>query len=286
MQASLNCVPCILRSVLLATKLSGVDEEMQETIMKKVLQQISEMDLKQTPPEITQNIQGLIRETTGVKDPYAHAKQMLNRKALQLYPRLKAMVSDDTNPLLLAVRLAITGNAMDMGANGNLDSSDIHKALEKTLEDPFQGDFNDFAQALSEAKTILYLADNSGEIVFDRVLIEQILPKRITMAVRGGPTLNDATLLDAQMVGLDKIVEVIDNGYDAPGTILSKCSPDFIKRFWESDLIIAKGQGNYETLNNVHANIFFLFKTKCDVIKDLINQPLGTQVLYRSKWES
>lgn len=286
MQASLNCVPCILRSVLLATKLSGVDEETQEIIMKKVLQQISEMDLKQTPPEITQKIQGLIREITGIPDPYHKAKESLNLNALQLYPELKAMVRADPNPLLLAVRLAITGNALDMGANGNMDSHTIHDALKKTLQDPFQGNFDEFAQALSEAKAILYLADNSGEIVFDRVLIEQLLPKRITLAVRGGPTLNDATLLDAQMVGLDKIVEVIDNGYDAPGTILSMCSPDFKKRFWESDLIIAKGQGNYETLNNVHANIFFLFKTKCDVIKDLINQPLGTQVLYRSKWES
>lgn len=282
MFASVNCVPCILKSTLLAARLSGVSEEKQEIILKNVLSLLSEMDLKQTPPEITQQIQEQIYEITGLEDPYLHAKERLNQTALELYPELKTLVRNDPNPLWLAVRLAITGNAMDMGVNGNLNSDDIHIAVEKTLQDPFQGDFGNFVHALSEAKSILYLADNSGEIVFDRVLIEEILPKKVTLGVRGGPTLNDVTLMDAEMVGLNNIVEVVDNGDNSPGTVLERCSPDFQRRFWQSDLIIAKGQGNFETLSGIPANIFFLFKAKCDVISNFTGVPIGTQLLFHS----
>lgn len=282
MLASLNCIPCILKSTLLAAKLSGVDEDTQLLIVRKAMRMISEMDMNRTPPEITQELQGAIREITGKADPYQQAKSKLNQAALQLYPELKAMVRAEKDPLLMAVRLAISGNAMDMGVNGNLGSADIHKALEKTLHDPFDGDFLALEQAIAEAETILYLADNSGEIVFDKVLIEELLSKQVTFAVRGGPTLNDATMFDAQEVGLDKLVEVIDNGFDAPGTVLNRCSPAFLDRFWKADLIIAKGQGNFETLNATPANIFFLFKTKCEVIQTLVNKALGTQVLLRS----
>jgi uncharacterized protein with ATP-grasp and redox domains len=129
----------------------------------------------------------------------------------------------------------------------------------------------------------LYLADNAGEIAFDRLLVERISPGRVTLAVRGAPVINDATLADAQAVGLDKIVEVIDNGSDAPGTILDDCHSDFRRRFAGADLIIAKGQGNYETLSDGPGNLFFLFKAKCPVIADHIGQPVGTQIMVQTR---
>jgi len=129
----------------------------------------------------------------------------------------------------------------------------------------------------------MYLADNAGEIAFDRLLIEKISPERVTLVVRGAPVINDATLADAQAVGLDKIVEIIDNGSDAPGTILSDCSREFQRLYTDADLIIAKGQGNFETLNNEPGNLFFLFKVKCPLVADLVNQPIGTQMLVQSR---
>jgi hypothetical protein len=125
----------------------------------------------------------------------------------------------------------------------------------------------------------LYLADNAGEIAFDRLLIEQISPERVTLAVRGAPVINDATLVDAQAVGLDEIVKIVDNGSDVPGTLLNDCSLEFRRRFAEADLILAKGQGNFESLSNQSGNLFFLFKVKCPLVANQIQQPIGMQVL-------
>jgi uncharacterized protein with ATP-grasp and redox domains len=180
------------------------------------------------------------------------------------------------------VRLAIAGNMMDMGVNASLTEADVRQTMKQALTAPFFGEMDKFRHAIAEAHSILYLADNAGEIAFDRLLVEQLLSKHVTVAVRGAPVINDATLIDAQTVGLDQIVEVIDNGSDAPGTILSDCGPEFRRRFAEADLIIAKGQGNFETLSGEAGNIFFLFKVKCAVIAEHVKQPMGMQVLTQS----
>jgi uncharacterized protein with ATP-grasp and redox domains len=202
---------------------------------------------------------------------------------MELLPTLRAKVEAAKDPLLMAARLAIAGNVIDMGVDGSLTEADVREALEQALKEPFFAEEDRFREAISKAKSILYLADNAGEIVLDRLLVEQLLLNQITLVVRGSPVLNDATLIDAQMVGLDKIVEVIDNGSDAPGTILGDCNQEFRQRFAKADLIIAKGQGNFETLSNEPGNIFFLFKVKCAVIADLVNQPIGTQMLVHSR---
>jgi uncharacterized protein with ATP-grasp and redox domains len=201
---------------------------------------------------------------------------------LELIPALRAKIESASDPVLIATRLAIVGNVMDLGINGTLTETDVRHAMNLALTEPFFGELDRFRQAITEAHSILYLTDNAGEIAFDRLLVEQISSKRVTVVVRGSPVINDATLIDAQAVGLDKIVEVIDNGSDAPGTILSDCRPEFRHRFAEADLIITKGQGNYESLSNEPGNLFFLFKVKCSVIADHIKQPVGTQVLTQS----
>ena len=136
-----------------------------------------------------------------------------------------------------------------------------------------------FKHAVSRANNILYLGDNAGEIVFDRLLIEQLPCEKITFVVKGGPILNDALMEDAQIVGLTDVVDVIDNGSDAPGTILESCSEAFRLRFDESDLVIAKGQGNYETLSDVDKNIFFLVTPKCSVLARHLGREIGSLVL-------
>jgi len=283
MITSIECIPCLLRQTLDAARMAGVDQEIQARIMHKVLALLSEMDLFQSPPELAQKIHRIIRDTTGVADPYEEIKHKLNKAAMDLYPELKRMVQTAADPLTMAVRLAIAGNAIDMGVNGHFQSRDVLRIVATAVEEPFSGDIKSFRSALKQAKSILYLADNSGEIVFDRVLIEHISLDRVTLVVRGGPVINDATRVDAQEVGLDKLVEVIDNGSDAPGTILKDCSVEFQNRFHNADLIISKGQGNYETLNDVPGNVYFLFKTKCALIRDHTQQPVGTQVLLQTQ---
>ncbi|MBN1361800.1 MAG: DUF89 family protein, partial [Sedimentisphaerales bacterium] len=152
-----------------------------------------------------------------------------------------------------------------------------------SLTDPLDTDaLLDLKGAVAAAETILYLGDNAGEIVFDRLLIEQMPLEKVTFVVRGSPILNDALLADAQAVGLTDLIDVIDNGADAPGTILEGCSKAFRRRFEKADLVISKGQGNYETLSDVDKDIFFLLRPKCAVLARHLNCELGRLILFRA----
>ena len=282
MKTALDCIPCILRQSLEAARLVSADPAFHEKILRDVLHWTEEMSLTQTPPALAQRIHRQVRKMTGVADPYRQAKDKLNNLALELIPAFRSDVESADDPLLMAVRLAIAGNMMDMGVNVTLTEADVRQTMQQALTAPFFGEMDKFRQAIAEAQSILYLADNAGEIAFDRLLVEQLLSKRLTVVVRGAPVINDVTLVDAQTVGLDQIVEVIDNGSDAPGTIMSDCSPEFRRRFADADLIIAKGQGNFETLSGEAGNIFFLFKVKCPVIAEHVRQPVGMQVLMQS----
>jgi uncharacterized protein with ATP-grasp and redox domains len=226
-----------------------------------------------------QHIHRRLRELTGVKDPYRAAKARQNRLALRLLPELRAALKSASDPLGLAARLAIAGNIIDMGAVGDISLAGVRKAVRQAMTEPLDGDFAGFKAAAKKAGSILYLADNAGEIVFDRLLIERLGPKRVTVAVRGAPVLNDALMSDARAAGLDKIVKVIDNGSDAPGTLLEETSEDFNRIFKRAEMVIAKGQGNYETLSEAPRPVWFLFKAKCPMIAARAGVPLGAQAL-------
>jgi len=201
---------------------------------------------------------------------------------MEMLPDLKARIDKSLDPMGMAIRLAIAGNVIDLGVSGDITELQIREAIDNTLKEPFEGDVQGFHKAVTKAQKILYLADNAGEIVFDRLLIERLPTERVTVVVRGYPVLSDVTMIDAENVGLCDITKVIDNGSDAPGTILTDCSEEFREYYDEADLIIAKGQGNFETLSDEDANIIFLFKAKCPVIADHVGLPVGTHVAIRS----
>lgn len=284
MRTSLDCISCFVRQALDAARMVSTDPAVHERIVREVLRWAGEMELDEPPPVLGQRIHRRLREITGVEDPYRAAKDHQNRMAMDLMPDMKSEVVSAEDPLMAAARLATAGNVIDMGVNGKVTESDVRQALHQALAEPLDGEWSDFRQAAAQARSILYLADNAGEIIFDRLLIEQLSPERITLAVRGAPVINDATMADARAVGLHEIVEVIDNGSDAPGTILEDCNQDFTRRFAEADLILAKGQGNFETLNDEPRDIFFLFRAKCPVIAAHIGLPVGTHVLARSRF--
>jgi len=255
-----------------------------EQLLREVLRALGEMDLRQSPPVMAQRIHRLIREFTGRPDPYRAVKDRFNRLALEVYPQLKGRVERSANSLETAVRLAIAGNVIDMGVNNHLSDEQVHESIDHATEAPFEADLAAFAEATSSAKSILYLADNAGEIVFDKLLIEQLPLEKITVAVRGSPIINDATIQDAAAAGLTELVEVIDNGSDAPGTILDDCSEAFRRRFEKAELVIAKGQGNYETLSEAPKSIFFILKAKCPVIARDLGCQVGSLVLRNSAY--
>jgi len=179
--------------------------------------------------------------------------------------------------------LAIAGNIIDFGVKTSLTASDLQETIAQSLNGHFNNNqIQEFRDAVRRAENILYLADNAGEIVFDRLLIERLPIEKITVVVKGTPVINDATMEDANIAGLTRIVEVIDNGSDAPGTILESCCKYFKDRFEKADLIIAKGQGNYETLSEIDKNIFFVLKAKCPVIARDLGCEVGEMILQKS----
>ena len=279
MKASLDCIPCLVRQALDAARMVSPDPLVHQRVLGEMLRWTGEMDMDAPPPVLGQHFHRWLREITGIGDPYRAAKDRFNRLAVSLLPDLRNTIEAARDPLAMAVRIAIAGNVIDMGTNGNVTESEVRKSIHEVLTEPPTGIENGFRQAVTKAQDILYLADNAGEIAFDRLLIEQLSPPRVTLAVRGSPVINDATMTDARYVGLQEIVKIIDNGSDAPGTILEDCSPDFVRRFTEAGLILAKGQGNFETLNDEPRNIFFLFKAKCPVIAAHVGIPVGTYVL-------
>ena len=279
MNIYLDCIPCFVRQALDAVRNITDDARLHEQIVREVLRLAAGVDLNRPPPWVAQLIHRRLRELTGVDDPYRAAKDRFNRLALALLPELRAIIRRDPQPLLAAVRAAIAANVIDLGVKSALSVEQAHEALLAACATEVHGDLAGFQRSAQAARDILYLADNAGEIAIDRLLIEELGHDRVTLAVRGKPVINDATMEDARAAGLPGLVTVIDNGSDAPGTILEECSEEFRRRFAEADLIIAKGQGNFETLSGVEANLVFLFKVKCPVIARHTGLPLGMHVL-------
>ncbi len=284
MHTYLDCFPCFLRQALDASRFASNDPEVHETVVCGVLRLAAEMDMRQPPPAIGQQVHRLIRQITGNDDPYRRQKQHSTALALRLYAELKQEVDKASDPVEAAVRVAIAGNILDFGVHSELDYTRAEQVIRASLKDEFDGtELPLFVDSVKEAEGILYLGDNAGEIVFDRLLIELLPRERVTFVVKGAPVINDATMEDAQAGGLTEMVEVIDNGSDGPGTLLSSCSPQFRRRFEQADLIIAKGQGNYESLSDVNKNIFFILKAKCPVIASDLNCPVGEMILRQSR---
>jgi len=284
MRIFLDCIPCFVRQALDSARLVTDDEQIHEKVVREVLRLAADLDMSQSPPVIGQRIHRLIRKLICNNDPYHELKERFNRLALRMCAELEERVRTSEDPLETAVRLAIAGNIIDLGVKTSIKESDV----EKIIRDCLTADFNsrqveEFRNAVSRAEKILYLADNAGEIVFDRLLIEQLPCEKVTVVVKGNPIINDATIEDADVAGLTRIVEVIDNGSDAPGTILESCSQAFRNRFAESDLVIAKGQGNYETLSDADKNIFFILKAKCPVIARDLGCEVGEMILRKSE---
>ena len=284
MRTYFDCIPCLIRQGLDSARFVTDDAKVHEQVVRGVLRLMTEMDLCQSPPAMARDIHRLIRRLVGDDDPYHLIKMLFNNIVLKLYPKLRKLIIGSEDPLATAARLAIAGNIIDFGINSTLQQADLETAISECLTaNSHEMQLKLFQKALTEAEDILYITDNAGEIIFDRLLIEQLPIEKVTVVVRGEPVINDATMEDAVLAGLPRIVEVIDNGSDAPGTILSDCSEDFRYRFARADLIIAKGQGNYESLSEADKDIFFMLKAKCPVIAEHLGCEVGEMILQRSK---
>ena len=276
MKTYLDCFPCFLNQALRAGRIATDDEKKIKRLLDEVGMMLRDIPLESTPPESGRLIYHKVSEITGNLDPYKKIKSESTKKALSLYPSLKNQIERSKDRLLTAIRIAIAGNVIDFGANCDFD---IENEIDESLIKDFAiCDYNRFKDCLNETSEILYIGDNAGECVFDKILIEE-MKKPVKYIVRDIPIINDATYEDAVQAGIDKVATILSSGTDAPGTILKTCSSEFKELYNNSKFIISKGQGNYEALSSERRSIFFLLKTKCYVIANDIGISEGDIVL-------
>ncbi|MCK4281253.1 MAG: DUF89 family protein [Candidatus Lokiarchaeota archaeon] len=284
-----DCVSCLFeqfKNGLISCK-SGITTEEILHHQRELMRRLIDLPFTQfRHPFFGKIVYGLINEILNDPDPFKKEKIKFQNTGKKLYPKLKEMVKDSNNPLLKACVFSIMGNAIDLGVPAVIDiENDIQQITE---EDLLINDFIEFEKDLNETETILIVGDNTGEIFFDKVLVEEILKiypnKKIFFSVRTAPIINDATLEDAIFTGLDKICCVIESA-PYPGMILEKSTPEFIDRFNTSDLIIMKGQGNFETSDNLKpkGSLYFFLKVKCPTIQKVLNIPIGGLVLKKKR---
>jgi uncharacterized protein with ATP-grasp and redox domains len=279
MQSYPECIPCVLQASLNAGRLAGADEEKLWQAIAEAAGISSRWTRKKPPIALGAAVAKVLREKLGEGDPFFSAKREGNAKLLSLYPALKARVRAASDPLDEALHLAAAANALDLGVYREVD---FVKMLERALSCPRgHWDLPKLKEYLAKAKEVLYLADNAGEIVADRILIEELLElgKHVALAVRAGPILNDVTVADLREVGLPSEVEVITTGSDLPGVFLPLCSPEFRERFRKAEVVVSKGMGNFEGLSEERGPIFFVLQAKCFPVAKEIGVRMGDLVL-------
>ncbi|MDG6218478.1 MAG: ARMT1-like domain-containing protein [Candidatus Thermoplasmatota archaeon] len=283
MRTTIDCIPCFLNQSIEAARMATTEESKQVEVVKQVMNHLQTIDFTCSPPEISKHVHHIIRTVTGNNDPYKTVKMKANKFAKKQYPMLKRMVDKSTDPLLLSTKLAIIGNVIDFGTMNRMDVTEMITSIAQRAIDDVA--YSQFKQRINEAETIVYLADNTGEIFFDRLLLEQITKKdqSVTYVVKQHPIINDATHKDALYAGIDAYAHIIagdkEAPYSAPGIIASNMSTELKTLLHNTDMVISKGQGNYESLNNVDREIFFLLMIKCPRVAESIGIDVGTMVL-------
>ena len=267
MKISRECIHCLARQAVEIAEEATEDIKLQETIIKNSLKELSDMNFDETAPEIAFRMHQHAKHITGIEDPYENLKARYNDIANALYDKIKAekWIENAEDPFDMACRLAIAGNIIDFSVGLELKTEDIIKSVEDSVKCVLHGSGSAaLKQAISTANNIMYIADNAGEIIFDKFLLEQMPREKVTFVVKGGPIVNDATMADAISTGVATLVSVIDNGHSAQGTILKDCSESFVAAFERADLVISKGQANFETLSDrKDKDIFYLLRAKC-----------------------
>ena len=282
MKAYIDCYPCFLRQSIAAARHAKCPEPQLHGVVQSVLDVLRQLQPDANPAEIACLVHRIVREKLNNEDPYENEKKKSTQMALSLYPRLKERLVPDNN-IENFLRMSIAGNIIDLGVSDQYD--DLWSTVERVLVQPFAiDDSKALVEKLDTVDRLLFLADNAGETVFDRILIES-LPHSVVYAVKENPVLNDATRKDALAAGLDQCTEIVSNGSDAPGTVLPLCSDEFVALFESYELIIAKGQANYESLSMAGEKVFCLLQVKCPVIGADIGAPVGGIVIRQSRQE-
>ncbi len=280
MKTYLECIPCFMNQIIRTGRLLNITEGDIYDLMAEFGAGLSDIEMHDPPPKTAISIYSAIAKRAGTDDPFRELKKESMLKALGLLPSLASRLERLPSPLSMALRIACAANVIDFGISTHFD-------LDKELERALSGNFglweeDVFLDALKKTDWVLYLGDNAGEAAFDRLLI-RAMHKEVVFATRGRPIINDVTMDDALMAGIDEDARLVSSGSPAPGVILDMCDPAFVKLFETAPLIVSKGQGNYETLSETKRPIFFLLKAKCQVVARHLAVREGEMILARGK---
>ena len=279
MQAHLECVPCLLNQALGSARTVGLDPEASRRLMKRAVDALAHLRWDVPAPLMGREIFRALQAVTGRPDPYRSQKIIDTEAALALLPEVARAVAAAPDPFLAAVKFSLAGNLIDFGIGGAVPL-DVTTTCREALARPVDEDaVHGLERALDRARDVLYLADNAGEIVLDRPLLARIGAERVTVVVRSAPILNDAVWEDAERSGLTSRYNVIASGSDVPGIWLEECDPELRDRFSRADLVLAKGQGNYETLSEQDRPVTYLFMAKCGAVSTELGVPVGTALV-------
>ena len=269
MKTSPECIPCFKRQIAHCSKIASPSPKTQSEICLHVEKLLEDFDFSLSPPVNAMQIYSSIAEMANNPDPYEHLKAQSTEHTLSMRKELSATIQSSDDPLYTAALFALAGNIIDYGSQQHFDLAEALKKI--MIQPPVINHFDQLRRELSTCKSVLYLGDNCGEIIFDGLFIEQMACPTY-LSLKEGPIINDATVADGYRSGLDTICPIISNGTSCPGTPVEQCSTDFKKKFHEADLIISKGQGNFETLSEVDRTIYFLLTIKCDVVAEHVKE--------------
>ncbi len=274
-----RCLFCFFRTVEKLLEREPLSKEKKEAFISEMINVYQRSQKNFSAPEFSREIRLILKNFTNNPDPYKNEKLQTNEQALKMAPEISGIIKGSADSFNTALRISIAGNVIDFAAN---DQFNLKTTINRALTENIAIDHSEILKSeIKKARSVLYLGDNAGEIIFDKLFISEMMHPRVIFAVRGGPILNDVTLEDAEFAGMKEVAEVISSGYDAPSTIPEKSSEIFQKHFKEADLIISKGQGNLEGL--LHLNdkrIFFLLLVKCDVIAELLKVKKNSMVVF------
>jgi len=274
-----GCIACIVKQAYSLSKLVGIaDEETQKKIIFDTMEMLLENRNIETAPHFSLKMLDVLKKYVDVDEKFAEVKERNRKNAEYFTNYLSILVDEAEDKLEMAVRVSIMGNTIDLAANPNFNLENDINLITSDKYNLFG--LENFKSDLKTAKTILFIADNYEEAVFDKFLLNRFTGKDVVFAVRSNKVYNDITYEDAVNLGIDKLCKVIESGSMIAGTALEQCSEEFMKIYNDADIVISKGQGNYETLLNANRPIYFLFKVKCDVIAQISGNKQGTSVMY------
>lgn len=282
-----KCIPCIVNQTIKVANMVGLQEK--GDLLRSVFTYLSKVDLKcSSTPELTGEIFSLLKKETGNNDPYKETRARYNKMFLDRIPKLEQEINESDNPFLESIKYAIIGNIIDFNPIHDLTISDVEAYFAKLKKEQLELDDSTLLiQEVHNTNTLLYLGDNCGEICLDKILIKKIKEINpschVFFATRGTAVVNDSVEKDAYTVGIDSYATIISNGDHSLGTVLHRTSKDFQAIYEKADIVIAKGQANYECLSDEEKNIFFLLMTKCKVIADDIGVPEMKMICMKKK---